>query len=55
MERAYMPALEAGFWGFDSPLPHQFEVSHPQWRDASLFDNVDDVNVEHRAAIAAAR
>lgn len=23
---------------------------HPQWRDASLFDNVNEVNMAHRAA-----
>lgn len=26
MELAYMPALEAGFWEFNSPLGHQFSV-----------------------------
>ena len=49
MERAYMPVLEAGFCGFDSPLPHQFAVPRPHWRDALLFDNLDEVDGDHLA------
>lgn len=27
MELVYMPVLEAVFWGFESPLRHQFPVT----------------------------